>query len=55
MHLPAALSDNAHDERMRYSRANFEAALIQFLQLFVVFLLCVHLDFQGVYFEELSA
>lgn len=46
---------NSHDERMCNRALNLQRCLIKLLQFFIIFLTCVHLNFEGVYLQQLSA
>jgi hypothetical protein len=53
VHLPAAFPDDAHDARVGDGTLHLQRPLIKLLELLVVLQLGVHLDFQGVHFEQL--
>mmetsp|Transcript_11885 Transcript_11885/g.30096 ORF Transcript_11885/g.30096 Transcript_11885/m.30096 type:complete len:360 (-) Transcript_11885:417-1496(-) len=55
VHLPPALPDHPEDPRVRNRTLDRQRQVVQLLQLLIVLLLSVHLNFDGVDFEELGA
>ncbi len=55
VHLPPTLTYNPHDAWVRNGTLHTEGLCIELLEAFVVFLLCVDLNFKRINLQQLSA
>merc|ERR1719234_431596 len=55
VHFSSTLPDDSKDKGMGNSRLDVKTLVVQGLQLLVVLLCCVHLDFKGIHLQELGA